>query len=425
MIRWWPQGTAGEFLRQRRPAVDEEIESRARAILERVRREGDAALLDLTRELDGVSLSGRDLAVGEDEIREAYRRVDREFREAVELARANIEAFCRQGLRRSWFSSGEDGLVVGEMFSPVDRAGIYVPGGTAPLPSSVLMTGIPARVAGVEELVMCTPPGGKGKVDPHILVAAREIGVSRVFRVGGAQAIAAMAYGTESIHPVDVIAGPGNAYVTAAKKMVVGRVGIDMLAGPSEIAILADASANPQWVAADLLSQAEHDPLASAVLVTPSEELGRRVEEALQTQLESLPRRHIARRCLEGGGAIVLVWDLLEGVAVINRMAPEHLELQVEDPWSLLGRIRHAGAVFVGPYTPEPVGDYTAGPSHVLPTGGTARYASPLSVDCFRKKTNLIACTREALSRLGPAAARLAEVEGLEAHARSVRVRGE
>jgi histidinol dehydrogenase len=338
----------------------------------------------------------------------------------------NVRSFHAHQLQSSHFVTRPDGTFLGQMVLPVASAGLYIPGGkggTTPLISSVLMNGIPARLAGVADLAMVTPPRRDGTIDPHLLVAAGEVGISRIHRLGSAWAVAALAFGTPAVPRVDVIVGPGNIYVALAKKLVSGRVGIDMLAGPSEVLVIADGHAVADYIAADLLAQAEHDPMAGAVLIATDRELGECVAAALQTQLAHLPRREVAELSLSQYGAIFLVESLDAAFDLANRIAPEHLEIQVQDPWLCLGKVRNAGAVFLGGYTPEAVGDYFAGPNHVLPTAGTARFASALGVEDFLKKTSVIAYSREALHRDAPAIIRLAELEGLEAHARSVRVR--
>jgi histidinol dehydrogenase len=346
----------------------------------------------------------------------------------VRTAAANIEAFHRHQLRTSYFTTCPDGTFLGQMVRPVASAGLYVPGGKGgetPLISSVLMNGLPARIAGVPDLAMVTPPRRDGSINPCLLVAAGEVGIRRIHKIGSAWAIAALAFGTGSVGRVDVIVGPGNIYVTVAKKLVSGVVGIDMLAGPSEILVVADHSARPEYIAADLLSQAEHDPMASAILITTDATLVGRVDGALREQMLKLPRNEIASRAIEDYGAAFLVENLEAAIELSNRIAPEHLELQVREPLALLGRIRNAGAVFMGELTPEPVGDYFAGPNHVLPTAGTARFSSALGVESFLKRTSVIAYSREALNRDAASIVRLAELEGLEAHAASVRIRME
>ena len=390
-----------------------------------VRKEGDAALLRYTEKFDKVKLTPDRLRVAPGEIEAAYAQVEPEFLAALRKAAANIRAFHEKQKRSSWMDVAPDGTMLGMVIRPLRRVGLYVPGGKAAYPSSVLMNAIPAKVAGVPEIAMVTPPatGGQEGINPYILVAAAEAGVTEIYRVGGAQAIAALAYGTESIAAVDKICGPGNIYVALAKRAVFGAVDIDSIAGPSEICVLADDSADPRYVAADMLSQAEHDEMASAVLVTPSEKLARAVEAELKRQVALLPRREIAEKSLEQYGAILLVRDLAEGVEVVNRLAPEHLEVMTEDPLALLGGIENAGAIFLGPYSSEPVGDYYAGPNHILPTNGTARFSSPLNVDDFLKKSSLIRYSRQALERDAAGIAVLARHEGLEAHARAVEIR--
>ncbi|GAB7387971.1 histidinol dehydrogenase [Bacillaceae bacterium] len=391
------------------------------AILQAVKTEGDAALRRYTEKFDGVRLET--FRVTEEEFAAASSRLTPEFIAALREAADNIRRFHEKQKRESWITTGESGTLLGQLIRPLKRVGIYVPGGTAAYPSSVLMNAIPARVAGVEEIVMVTPPGKDGALNPGVLFAAREAGVREVYKVGGAQAIAALAYGTETIRPVDKIVGPGNIYVALAKREVFGIVDIDMVAGPSEIVVLADEGADADYVAADLLSQAEHDPMASAVLVTPSRKLAVRVQQAVEKQLATLPRQEIARASIEQHGAICIVEDLDEGIAVVNRLAPEHLELMIASPMDVLGKIDNAGAVFLGPYSSEPVGDYFAGPNHVLPTNGTARFSSPLNVDDFVKKTSLISYSREDLWQNGRKIAVLARQEGLEGHARAIEIR--
>lgn len=394
-------------------------------IVEAVRREGDEALLRYTERFDKAKLTPERLRVTPEEIAAAYERVEPEFLTALRQAAANVTAFHEKQKRTSWMEAQPDGTMLGMVVRPLRRVGLYVPGGKAAYPSSVLMNVLPAKVAGVPEIALVTPPatGGKEGIDPYILVAAAEAGVTEMYRVGGAQAIAALAYGTASIPAVDKICGPGNIYVALAKRAVFGAVDIDSIAGPSEIAVLADDAADPRYVAADMLSQAEHDEMASAVLVTPSERLAQAVAAELRRQVATLPRREIAEASLERHGAILTVADLAEGVAVVNKLAPEHLEVITEDPLALLGGIENAGAIFLGPYSSEPVGDYYAGPNHILPTNGTARFSSPLNVDDFVKKSSLIRYSREALRRDAAGIATLARHEGLEAHARAVEIR--
>jgi histidinol dehydrogenase len=394
-------------------------------IVDAIRREGDDALLRYTAAFDKVALTPERLRVTNEEIQGAYSHVEPEFLTALRQAAANITAFHEKQKRSTWIDVSPDGTMLGMVFRPLKRVGLYVPGGKAAYPSSVLMNVLPAKVAGVPEIVLVTPPstGGREGIDPYILVAAAEAGVTEMYRVGGAQAVAALAYGTASIPAVDKICGPGNIYVALAKRAVFGAVDIDSIAGPSEIVVLADDSADPRYVAADMLSQAEHDEMASAVLVTPSQELADAVASELERQVAALPRVDIARRSLEQYGAILIVDSLDEGLDVVNKLAPEHLEVMTEDPLDLLGRIETAGAIFLGPYSSEPVGDYFAGPNHILPTNGTARFSSPLNVDDFLKKSSLIRYSKKALLRDAAGIATLARHEGLEGHARAVEIR--
>lgn len=396
-------------------------------IVEAIRKEGDDALLRYTASFDKVTLTPEQLRVTDEEIQGAYARVEPEFLTALRQAAKNITAFHEKQKRGTWMDVAPDGTMLGMVLRPLKRVGLYVPGGKAAYPSSVLMNVLPAKVAGVPEIVLVTPPstGGREGIDPYILVAAAEAGVTEMYRVGGAQAVAALAYGTASIPAVDKICGPGNIYVALAKRAVFGAVDIDSIAGPSEIVVLADDSADPRFIAADMLSQAEHDEMASAVLVTPSQGLADAVAAELERQVATLPRVDIARRSLEQYGAILIVDSLDEGLAVVNKLAPEHLEVMTEDPLDLLGRIETAGAIFLGPYSSEPVGDYFAGPNHILPTNGTARFSSPLNVDDFLKKSSLIRYSKEALRRDASGIATLARHEGLEGHARAVEIRFE
>lgn len=389
-------------------------------ILRDVRENGDAALLRYTEKFDRAKITG--LTVSKEEIDRAVDSVGKKYLAVLEEATENIRAFHMRQVRSSFLLEGSDGVLTGQKVMPIERVGVYVPGGTAAYPSTVLMNVIPAKIAGVREIIVVTPPTG-GAVNPAILAAARVCGADRVFQVGGAQAIGALAYGTESIPKVDKIVGPGNAYVAEAKKQVFGRVSIDMIAGPSEILVVADGASDPRHVAADLLSQAEHDKNAAAVLVTESKELAEAVQAELSRQLQTLPRREIAEASIEKYGRILLVGSVREGVELANRLAPEHLELCVDDPFSLLGAVKNAGSVFLGRNCPEALGDYFAGPNHTLPTGGTARFSSPLSVDDFVKKTQFISYTRDALSRVAEKVQMFAEREGLCAHARSVSIR--
>ncbi|MGA8942695.1 MAG: histidinol dehydrogenase [Thermoactinomyces sp.] len=390
-------------------------------IIRLVKQEGDSALRSLTGKFDGADLE--QFEVGREEMETAQNRVDQTVFQALAKAASRIRKFHECQRQQSWFITEADGTILGQKVLPLEKVGVYVPGGKAAYPSSVLMNVIPAKVAGVREVVMVTPPLPNGEVYAPTLAAARIAGVDRVFKVGGAQAIAALAYGTESIPRVDKIVGPGNIYVALAKQAVFGQVDIDSIAGPSEIVVIADASANPAYVAADLLSQSEHDSQASAVCITPSRILAEKVAGEVAAQCVRLPRREIAQASLENYGAICVVKDLDEAFAVANRLAPEHLELMVSDPWHWLGRVKHAGAVFLGMNSPEPVGDYWAGPNHILPTNGTARFFSPLGIDHFVKKTSIIFYSQDALQRDGENVIALAEAEGLTAHAESVRMR--
>lgn len=396
-----------------------------RQIVEAIKSEGDAALLRYTEQLDRVQLDASSLRVTQEEILAAYDKVDAAFLTAIREAAVNIRVFHEKQKRNSWMDLQPDGTMLGQILRPLKRVGVYVPGGKAAYPSSVLMNVIPAQVAGVPEIVMVTPPatGGKAGIDPYILVAAAEAGVKEMYRVGGAQAIAALAYGTASIAPVDKICGPGNIYVALAKRTVFGAVDIDSIAGPSEIVVLADEGANASYIAADLLSQAEHDEMASAILVTPSEKLGQAVAAEVERQLATLPREAIARASIDSYGAVLLVESIEAGIDVVNKLAPEHLEVLTADPMSLLGLIENAGAIFLGPYSSEPVGDYFAGPNHIIPTNGTARFSSPVNVDDFLKKSSLIYYSKEALLKNGSSIMTLARHEGLEAHARAIEIR--
>lgn len=399
-----------------------QVEAQVLEIIADVRSRGDAALLEYTRRFDRLELDAAGLLVTEAEIDRAFAEVGEAEVSLLRLAVERITRFHEKQKQKSWFDTDEEGILLGQKVTPLERVGIYVPGGKASYPSSVIMNAVPARVAGVAEIVMAVPTPG-GELNPHVLVAARLAGVDRIFRMGGAQAVAALAYGTESVPRVDKVTGPGNIYVATAKKLVFGQVGIDMIAGPSEILIVSDGSGNPAHLAADLLSQAEHDELASAVLITTDRSFGERVAAEVELQLAGLDRADIARRSWSDYGAIIVTRDLAEAVEFSNRLAPEHLELAVENPFEILPAIRNAGAIFLGHFTPESAGDYLAGPNHTLPTGGTARFFSPLSVDDFVKKSSLIYFSQGALRRLGNDIVRLAELEGLEAHAESVRIR--
>jgi histidinol dehydrogenase len=410
------------WLAGRRRTQEAGVRTQVEAILARVATQGDAALLEYTARFDRQQLSADQLRVGAHEIAAALDRCPAELRGALELAAERIGAFHRRQLPQALDYRDELGVRLGLRWRPIAAVGIYVPGGTAAYPSSVLMNALPARIAGVERLVMAVP-APDGALNPLVLLAAHLAGVDEIYRVGGAQAIAALAFGTRAISPVDKIVGPGNAFVAEAKRQVFGRVGIDMIAGPSEIVVVADGEQDPSWVAADLLSQAEHDELAQAVLITPSARLADAVAAAVDRQLAALPRRAIASASWRDFGAIILVQDLNDAPALVDRLAPEHLELLVADPAALAERIRNAGAIFLGPYTPEVIGDYVGGPNHVLPTDRSARFASGLSVYDFLKRTTLLACDARSFTALGPPAAALAEAEGLAGHARAVMLR--
>jgi histidinol dehydrogenase len=391
------------------------------AIVEEVRNRGDQALFSYTEQFDGAKLDA--LLVEESEFLAAYEQLDPGVLKAIREAIENIRDFHQRQVQQSWMTTKEDGTILGQKVTPLDAVGLYVPGGKAAYPSSIMMNVIPAQTAGVGRISIVTPPQKDGTIPASVLVTAKELGITSIYKVGGAQAIAALAYGTETIQAVDKITGPGNIFVALAKRAVFGRVDIDMIAGPSEIVVLADENANAQYIAADLLSQAEHDERASAVLVTPSSDLAEAVKEAVEKQLETLPKREIAAASIRDYGAVYVTQDLDEAVDVTNELAPEHLELLTEDAMELVGRIRHAGAIFVGPYSSEPVGDYFAGPNHVLPTNGTARFSSPLSVDDFVKKSSIISYSKQALQKNGASISALARLEGLEAHARAIDIR--
>ncbi|GAB6275201.1 MAG: histidinol dehydrogenase [Peptococcaceae bacterium] len=426
------------FGRYRPEKITPEIKTKVAEIVTAVEKDGDEALLRFTGEFDRVNLAAAQLRVEKEEIKAAYQEVSASFLTALASAKENIVSFHQKQLMgqasgpleaNSWFETNAIGVFLGQLVRPLDRVGIYVPGGTAAYPSSVLMCALPAKVAGVKEIALVTPPQENGKVNPHVLVAADQAGVEEIYRVGGAQAIAALAYGTETIKPVDKIIGPGNLYVTLAKQLVYGQVDIDLLAGPSEVLIIADELAKAPYIAADLLAQSEHDPQAIAILLTPDSRLAGRVVEELTRQIISLPRQEIISQALRENGVIVITKDLEEAFALANCFAPEHLELMVGAlnltplPW--LKSVVHAGAVFLGSYSPEAAGDYLAGPSHVLPTGGTARFYSSLNVATFLKKSSVIAYPPEALIQEGPKIIRLALTEGLTAHAQAVKIRME
>ena len=399
------------------------VESIVAEIIENVRKNGDKALFEYCEKFDKAKLTA--LQVTQAEIDEAFASVEPQFLEILRKAAENIRKFHQRQVRNSFVINDTDGVVIGQKIIPVDRAGLYVPGGTAAYPSTVLMDSIPAKIAGCREVVITTPPNREGKVNPVILAAARIAGVDKIFKVGGAQAIAALAYGTESVPKVDKIVGPGNAFVAEAKKQVFGRVSIDMIAGPSEILIVADGTTDPRYAAADLLSQAEHDKLASAVLVTDSEILALAVQKELEVQIPQLERAEIARASIDNNGKIIVAENLAQAIDIANEIAPEHLELCVDNPFDYLDSIRHAGSIFMGKHCPEALGDYFAGPNHTLPTSGTARFSSPLSVDDFIKKTQFTYYTKDALKRMAEDVAYFAKAEGLTAHARSAVIRTE
>jgi histidinol dehydrogenase len=411
-----------EALRDRGGTLAQEVEDQVRTILRDVRGHGQEALLRWARDLDGLPSGVTELEIPPPRWEKALEGLSPEDRAALELAAGRIEAFHRRQMQESWLTVDEEGALLGQMVRPLERVGVYVPGGKASYPSSVLMSAIPARVAGVREVIMCSPLSWSAP-DRWVLAAAQAAGVDRIFRLGGAQAIGAMAYGAGAVPRVDKIVGPGNVYVATAKRLVFGEVDIDMVAGPSEIVVVADGSVPARWAAADLLSQAEHDELASAVMLTPSEAYAREVDHEVSRLLASSDRSIIAQSALERFGGILITQGLDEAFQIASQIAPEHLELLMERPLEHLHRVRHAGAVFLGPWSPEPMGDYLAGPNHVLPTGGTARFFSPLGVEEFLKRTSVIGFSQSALGRLGESVVRLANLEGLSAHARSVQVR--
>lgn len=400
------------------------VEDVVAEILANVRKNGDAALFEYAAKFDRVQLES--LEVTQAEIDEAFAAVEPEFLEVLREAAANIRAFHEKQLRNSFLLNNKDGVVIGQKVTPIEKVGLYVPGGTAAYPSTVLMDSTPAKIAGCGQIVMVTPPGKDGKVNPAILAAAKIAGVDRIFKVGGAQAVGALAYGTETVPKVDKIVGPGNAFVAEAKKQVFGKVAIDMIAGPSEILVVADATADPRFVAADLLSQAEHDKMASAVLVTDSYDFAEQVSRELERQLPLLPREEIARTSIDNNGKIIVAeGNLMLAIDIANRIAPEHLELCVDNPFDYLDKIKHAGSIFMGKYCPEALGDYFAGPNHTLPTSGTARFSSPLSVDDFVKKSQFTYYTADALKAVADKIACFARKEGLDAHAKSAVIRFE
>ena len=413
-----------ESLLKRSPNNYGEFEGRVNDIVTKVREERDAAVFAYTKQFDGADISADNVLVTDAEIEEAYSLVDETLLNVIRKALVNIRKYHEKQLQNSWFTS-EDGIILGQKVTALERAGVYVPGGKAVYPSSVLMNVLPAKVAGVDEIIMCTPPGKDGKVYPSTLVAAKEAGVDKIYKVGGAQAIAAMAFGTESIPKVDKIVGPGNIYVALAKKAVFGYVSIDSIAGPSEILVLADETANPRFVAADLLSQAEHDELASAILITTSQEVADKVSVEVDKFVEELSRKEIIQKSLDNYGYILVADDMDSAIDAVNEIASEHMEIVTKDPFAVMTRIRNAGAIFVGEYSSEPLGDYFAGPNHVLPTNGTAKFFSALSVDDFIKKSSIKSYSREALEAVHKDIEQFAECEQLTAHANSIKVRFE
>ena len=424
MIRIIPFDTLKpEQILNRDIRAEADVEATVDAIIADVRARGDAALKDYARKFDHAELA--DLRVSQAEIDEAFAAVEPDFVETLRMAADNIRAFHEQQVHKDILFERAPGVLLGQKYTPIEKAGVYVPGGTAAYPSTVLMDVIPAKVAGVKQIVMTTPAGPDGKVNPAILAAAVTAGIDLIFKTGGAQAVAALAYGTQSIPAVDKIVGPGNIYVATAKRKVFGTVGIDMIAGPSEILVLADGKSDPAWVAADLLSQAEHDRLASPVLVTDSMDLAKAVQAELEVQIPRLPRAAIARASVEANGKIVVAENLDLAIDAVNIIAPEHLEICLDDPFAVLSRIKNAGSIFMGRNVPEALGDYFAGPNHTLPTSGTARFSSPLSVDDFVKKSSFIYYTRDALGQVKDRIADFAEHEGLHAHAKSVTIRFE
>ncbi len=414
-----------EDLLKRSPNQYTEYEERVAAILNAVKLQKDQAIFDFTKKFDGASIDASTIRVTEDEIREAYETVDATLLDIIRKAKKNIQEYHEKQRQYSWFDSKPNGSLLGQKVTPLQRVGVYVPGGKAVYPSSVLMNIMPAKVAGVEEIVMVTPPGKDGKVNPNTLVAAKEAGADVIYKVGGAQAIGALAYGTESIPKVDKIVGPGNIYVALAKKAVYGHVSIDAIAGPSEILVIADETANPRYVAADLLSQAEHDELASAILVTTSEKLAKEVSEQVDVFVEELSRTEIMRKSLDNYGYILVSDTMDDVIDIANEIASEHLEIMTKNPYDVMMKVRNAGAIFIGEYSSEPLGDYFAGPNHVLPTNGTAKFFSPLSVDDFIKKSSIIAYSREALEEVHKDIEMFAKAEQLTAHANSIKVRFE
>ena len=412
-------------LLKRSPTNYGDFQDKVDAIIKNVRDNGDKAVFDYTAQFDKAEINAENILVTEEEIKEAYEEVDDELIKVIRKAIKNIRDFHEKQIQKSWFETREDGVMLGQKVTPLEKVGVYVPGGKAVYPSSVLMNVIPAKVAGVEQIVMVTPPGKDGKVTANTLVAAKEAGATKVYKVGGAQAIAAMAFGTESIPKVDKIVGPGNIFVALAKKAVYGNVSIDSIAGPSEILVLADETANPRYVAADLLSQAEHDEMASAILVTTSEELAHKVSDEIDGFLNQLSRKEIMEKSLDSFGYILVASDMKEAIDTANAIASEHMEIMTANPFDVMTRIKNAGAIFIGEYSSEPLGDYFAGPNHVLPTNGTAKFFSPLSVDDFIKKSSIVYYSKSALRNIHKDIIQFATSEQLTAHANSIAVRFE
>lgn len=412
-----------QLLNSRSVGVNKDITAKVEAIIEQVAKEGDKAVRDFTMQFDGVQLDN--MQMSQADIDAACSQVSPELMQALEEAAANIRSFHEQQKQRSYIVTGEDSIIMGQRVRALKRVGLYVPGGTAAYPSSVLMNAIPAKVAGVEELIMVTPPSRDGKVNANVLAAAKIAGVDKIYNIGGAQAVAALALGTESIPKVDKIVGPGNIFVATAKRLLYGTVDIDMIAGPSEILIVCDESADPKFLAADMMSQAEHDKMASSIVLCTTRELAKRIDAEVQRQLTYLSRTEIIRKSLEDYGVIVVCGNVDNALKLANQVAPEHLELMLDDPFRYLGKVDNAGSIFMGHYSPEPLGDYFAGPNHVLPTNGTARFFSPLSVDSFIKKSSYLFYSREALEKAKDKITTIARSEGLDAHANSITVRFE
>ncbi|WP_068676228.1 histidinol dehydrogenase [Oceanobacillus sp. Castelsardo] len=400
---------------------EEQLDQSVLEIIKQVRKDKDVALFRYTEQFDNVKLEN--LLVSETEFKEAREKVDTQFIKAIQEAKQNIHTFHEAQKERSWFMESENGIVLGQKVTPLEKVGVYIPGGKAAYPSSILMNVIPAQIAGVEKIVITTPPQKNGKINPYVLVTAEEVGVTNIYKIGGAQAVAALAYGTETIEKVDKIVGPGNAFVARAKKWVYGDVAIDMIAGPSEICVVADETAPANYVAADLLSQAEHDESASAICVTTNKELAKEIKIEVEKQLEKLDRKAIAEESIEQNGRIIIANDEEDAFRVVNEIAPEHLQLMIQNPTEKVNKVKHAGAIFLGNYSPEPLGDYFAGPNHTLPTSGTARFASPLGVNDFVKKSSIIHYSQDALLEATNKIAKIANVEGLTAHANSITIR--